>query len=142
MRTVLVVVVGVVVAVTSAWAVAAVERPHVAAVDLVEVASEVPSPAPTAEPTPSEPEAPATDGTFTLADLAAGRVSAETFNGYWEPLVVAARQAPCPTPTAGGTVVTLHLGATPPAELGAAYVDWAPLLEEASKARLEECAAG
>lgn len=78
-------------------------------------------------------------GSFTLAELEAGAVSAARFTAFWDAALERLRTAPCPGPTApGATVVVATVGATPPAHLGDDYPDYAPLL---AAARAEAAAA-
>lgn len=80
------------------------------------------------EPAP-EPE----PDTFTIGDLAAGRVSQETQDRFWQAQLDAVLAAPCPdAPRAGGTTVTLYLGADEA---------WTARLQDATAARAAECAA-
>lgn len=80
----------------------------------------VPAPAP-------EPE------TFTIGDLAAGRVSQEAQDRFWQEQLDAIVAAPCPTaPGPGGTTVTLFVGADEA---------WTARLRDAAAAHAEACAA-
>lgn len=84
--------------------------------------------------TPDEPVS------FTLAELAAGAVSVARFTAFWDAELARIAAAPCPDSVASGsTVVTLAVGATPPADLGPDYPDYAPLLDAARAAAAARC---
>ena len=79
--------------------------------------------------------------TFTLADLAAGDVTAARFNAFWDAEVERLRSAPCPPPTApGATAVTAVVGATPPAHLGDDWTNHAPRMQAELDGLRERCA--
>ncbi|MBW3621755.1 MAG: hypothetical protein KY461_16040 [Actinobacteria bacterium] len=69
--------------------------------------------------------------TFTLGDLAAGRVPQDVQDRFWQAQLDAIRSAPCPVGT-GGTAVTLYLGADEA---------WTARLRAASEAHAAACAA-
>jgi hypothetical protein len=71
------------------------------------------APADAPAPAPAAPVEPADrpDGSFTFADHAAGRVSQEEQDRFWQAQLDAILAAPCPAATAGGTTVTLFVGA-------------------------------
>ena len=69
--------------------------------------------------------------TFTLGDLAAGRVPQDVQDRFWQAQLDAIRTAPCPVGT-DGTAVTLHLGADEA---------WTARLRAASEAHAAACAA-
>ncbi|MBW3658816.1 MAG: hypothetical protein KY457_09270 [Actinobacteria bacterium] len=70
---------------------------------------------------------------FTIGDLAAGRVPQDVQDRFWQSQLDAILAAPCPEgPAAGGTTVTLHLGADDA---------WTARLADAAEARRAACAA-
>lgn len=84
---------------------------------------------------------PASGTGFTLGELAAGSVSPERFDAFWDAEVQRHHEASCPVRGGpGATVVTAVVGATPPPHLGEAYVDHAPRVEAAIAALRERCA--
>ena len=82
---------------------------------------------------------------FTIGELHDGEVAAGRFTAFWDAEVERIRTASCPTPSAataaGSTRVVVTVGATPPAHLGDAYPDYAPLLDAARAAAAVRCAA-
>lgn len=71
--------------------------------------------------------------TFTIGELAAGTVQQDVQDRFWQAQLDAILAAPCPDgPRAGGTAVTLYLGADEA---------WTARLQDATAARATECAA-
>lgn len=95
---------------------------------------------PVAEQQVSEVSDPEKVTSFTLADVAEGRVPAEDFNAFWDEVLAGIADSECVVSAPGTTVVTLTIGATPPEHLGDAYTDYAPLIEAARAEVAERCA--
>lgn len=80
--------------------------------------------------TPAEEPAPEH---FTIGDLAAGLVPQDVQDRFWQSQLDAILAAPCPEgPAAGGTTVTLYLGADEA---------WTARLTDAAETHRAECAA-